>query len=90
MKNTNETKSNTINNVPKPISLVIGEFRENLAKTINESGLHISLIEMVVKEIYLEVCNQAEVISIREKNEYKKHLDEMNENIDLQILEGSK
>ena len=81
---------NTNNNIQKPISVMVDDFRKNLAQTINDAELHISLIEMIVKEIYLEVRHHAETLSLREQAEYQKHVDEMNENIDLQILEGSK
>lgn len=70
--NINNNIHNTINNIQKPVSLIIEEFKDNLATVINESGLHMSLIDMIVKEIYFEVHNQAELISAREKLEYER------------------
>ena len=41
----------------KPVSLLIEETKKSLAATINTCGLHISVIEMIMKELYLEVSN---------------------------------
>lgn len=64
--------NNTNNNIQKPVSVIIEETKGNLAKVINESGLHLSLIEMIFKDMYLEVCNQAERIYVREKAAYEQ------------------
>lgn len=39
----------------KPVSLIIEETKKSLADTINTCGLHISVIEMIMKELYSEV-----------------------------------
>ena len=60
----------------KPITMVINETRESLIKTINESNIPPFIMEMMLKDIYMEV-NQLNIdISIREKEEYLQSLKE--------------
>ena len=40
----------------KPISLVIEETKQSLIETVNNCRLHPSIIEMIVKDIYIEIC----------------------------------
>lgn len=36
----------------KPISIIINETRNNLANTINTSGLHPTLLQLIVKDVF--------------------------------------
>lgn len=48
----------------KPFSMMCEEFRQELANLINNSGLHISVIELILQNYLNEVDNIA-------KNQYK-------------------
>ena len=64
MENTNNIQ------IQKPLSLIIKDEREKLVQTINSIELHPVLLEMLMREIYLEVQNQAKYVSEREMQEY--------------------
>ena len=56
----------------KPFSLIIQETKQELIDVINNSNLHPSVIEMIVKDIYLEVNRlNAETIK-KEKEQFMK------------------
>ena len=57
----------------KPISLVIDDFKKNLAKTVNESGLPLCITEMVIKELYDEAKEFARQQLAMDKKEYAEH-----------------
>lgn len=67
-----------MSNIQKPVSVVIEETQQKLADVINESNLHIALLEMIVKELYLEIRTQAEIVSANEKAEYESLCNEAN------------
>ena len=79
MENTKNT-----NNIQKPISLIIDESKNAIVDAINNVQLHPVLLEMILKELYLEVQNQAIAATQREKNEYERLL---NENINDEVTE---
>lgn len=54
----------------KPISLIIEETKQSLTDTINTCRLHPAIVEMIVKDIYLEVCQFNATNTIREKENY--------------------
>lgn len=56
----------------KPISMVIEETKQSLAETINNCKLHPVIIEMLLKDIYFEVCQLNAVNSTKEKEQYLK------------------
>lgn len=64
--------------IQKPVSMVIDETREKFVKAINESNLHMTILEMIVKELYLEIRTQAELVSANEKAEYESLCNEEN------------
>jgi len=41
----------------KPISIAIEELRQNIINSINTSNLPPSVVEMIVKDVYVEVNN---------------------------------
>lgn len=54
----------------KPISLIIDETKQSLIETINGCKLHPSIIEMVIKDIYVEVSNLSSTVATKEKEQY--------------------
>jgi hypothetical protein len=54
----------------KPISVAIDELRENLTNVINTCGLHISIVDTVVAQIYGEVHHKEREIFESEKAKY--------------------
>ena len=54
----------------KPISMIIEETKKALTDTINMCRLHPAIIEMIVKDIYLEVCQFNAVNTTKEKELY--------------------
>ena len=67
---------NNTNNIQKPISLVIEDAKSTIVNAVNSVQLHPILLEMIVKELYLEVQNQARIVAQNEKFEYEKTLSE--------------
>lgn len=65
--------------IQKPVSLVIEDTRTEIAKVISESGLHISVIDMIVKELYIEIRSQAEKVLQAEMEEYQRRCEEIEE-----------
>lgn len=68
--------TNNINNIQKPISMVIEESKNTIVNAINSVQLHPTLLEIIIKELYLEVQNQAKVIAENERYEYERKLSE--------------
>lgn len=56
----------------KPVSMIIEETKQLLADAINNCKLHPSIIEMIVKDVYLEVCQLNMVNTTKEKEQYLK------------------
>ena len=54
----------------KPVSMIIEETKKSLTATINECRLHPAIIEMLVKDIYLDVCQFNAVNTAKEKEHY--------------------
>jgi hypothetical protein len=73
----------------KPFSLIIEETRQNIIDAINKSNLHPSIMEMIIKDIYLEVSRlNAETIK-REEEQFLKGIANVanNETINKDIKE---
>lgn len=64
------------NNIQKPISMVIEESKNAIVNVINSVQLHPMLLEMIVKELYLEIHHQATATAQREKEGYERTLTE--------------
>lgn len=54
----------------KPISMRIEETRSSIVDIINESKLHPSIIELMLKGIYLEAVMLSNEILNKEKNQF--------------------
>ena len=54
----------------KPISIVIDETRKSIVDIINKSKLHPSIVELMLKGIYLEATMLSNEVSQREKEIY--------------------
>ncbi len=52
----------------KGINLVVVCLRDQLVKDCNESGLPIKVVELVVKDLYMEVGRQALLVVEQERN----------------------
>lgn len=55
----------------KPASVLIEEFKADLCDIINTSPLHISIKELVLKNIYNEVSMKNTQVFMEEKNAYE-------------------
>lgn len=44
----------------KPISILLNESKQKLVTTINELQLHPSILELIVRELYVEIKVQAQ------------------------------
>ena len=60
----------------KPISMMIQETKQSLAEVINKSNLHPSIIELIVKDMYVEICQLNIANTAREKEQYLKESEE--------------
>lgn len=69
-------KQNTNQTPDKPLSVYIQETKQNLINAINNCGLHVTLIEMIMKDIYSEVKQQADLTHQRELEQYQQALTE--------------
>ena len=69
-------ENNTTNNIQKPISMIIKESKDIIVNAMNSVSLHPTLLEMIMKELYLEIQNQVKVTFERERYEYEKMLSE--------------
>jgi hypothetical protein len=57
------------------INLAVDELRNKLAKDINESGLPLSIVEMIMKDFYLQVAEMAAAQIRKEKEELQNDND---------------
>ena len=65
----------------KPASLLIQETRNNIINILNESKLHSSILELIMKDIMNDVTNASTRIKNKELEEYnKKVLEEAKNN----------
>ena len=65
----------------KPASLLIQETRNNIINILNESKLHSSILELIIKDIMNDVTNASTRIKNKELEEYnKKVLEEAKNN----------
>lgn len=57
------------------INLAVDELRNKLVKNINESGLPLSIVEMMMKDIYLQVAEATAAQIKKEKEELQNDND---------------
>ena len=53
----------------KPFSIIIEETKQKLVDVINQSNLHPSIVELIIKDIYFEV-NQLNIETIAKEKEH--------------------
>lgn len=63
----------------KPISFLINNLNSNIIKVINESNLHISVVDLVLGQVYSEVHQTAVRVAENEQAEYIKSKTEKKE-----------
>ena len=54
----------------KPFSIIVEETKQELIKVINKSNLHPTALEMIVKDIYLELNRLSTETKTREREQY--------------------
>lgn len=54
----------------KPVSLILEESKNTILEAINGCGLHPSLLEPIVRGIYLEIAELKKQIETKEAREY--------------------
>lgn len=65
----------------KPISMIIEETRKELINTINACGLHPSIMEMILKEIYQTYVEVKNNIEKQEMEKYLQNVETENDNL---------
>ena len=55
----------------KPISMLVKETKTNLIQGCNESKLHISVLQLIIKEMYDEISKVAQRVMEEEEVEYQ-------------------
>ena len=65
-----------MNKIEKPTAIAVRETKQKLINVINESGLYITLIEMIMKELYTEVKHQSDIVYQQELIHYQNALAE--------------
>ena len=53
-----------------PLSMVIENLKQNLANEINSAGLHISIVEAILGELYSEVRLKAKEVYDKDKAKF--------------------
>lgn len=62
----------------KPLTMIIKETKSKLANVCNESGLPFAVLDLVVKDFYLELRSLAERQSLEEETAYINTIKEEN------------
>lgn len=58
-----------------PISIVISDLKNKLVETINDSKLPLSILELVVKDLYNEINNAYKIQLVNDKKQYNQLLE---------------
>lgn len=66
----------------KKISVIIEEFKGSLVSVIQNSGLPVVIVDMILKDLYHEIHNLAIETTQKEVNEYKDFLKNQTEQDD--------
>ena len=67
----------------KPLSLILEESKNTILEAVNSCGLHPSLLEPIVKNIYLEILDLKKQIETKEAKEYYESLESKEDIIDV-------
>lgn len=54
----------------KPISMVIDDTQKSLSDIVNNCGLHPVIIEMILKDLYMNVCSFNITNTKKEREQY--------------------
>lgn len=60
----------------KPLSMVINDTKKKLVDTCNESQLPISILDLIVQDIYTEIHSLAERQALEDERSYKEKSEE--------------
>lgn len=79
-----------MNEPQKPISVIVNETKEDLVSAFNSAlhKLHPTLLEPIVRDLYLAIQNEKEKVEKAEKSKYEKDLEEFNNNSDEETDEN--
>lgn len=72
------------NNINKPITLIIEDFKKDLVDQINNSNLPIFIIESIVKDVYFEIKEVSKNKTEQDRVAYESSLG--NNKMDEKIL----
>lgn len=61
--------------IQKPLSLQIKETKDSIFKTINESGLHVSILLLLVSDLQKELARVNDSVMQQEVTTYEKSLE---------------
>lgn len=76
-----------MNEINKPITMVIKETKTKLANVCNESGLPPVILDLIVQGIYSEIHTLAERQTLEEENAYRRTIAATNLDGDSNELE---
>lgn len=65
---------NNIQTPDKPLSVYIQDAKQSIISAVNSTGLHITLVEMIMKELYNEIKQQADATYSHETQRYENEL----------------
>lgn len=60
----------------KPLSLIINETKQNMVAVINNSGLPLPLLEMLMKDIYIDIKTANDMQLKKDIEQYNNSLTE--------------
>ena len=66
----------------KPLTMVIKETKNNLAKICNESGLPPVILDLIIQGVYSEIHSLVERQTLEEETSYVKMLEESSKDED--------
>ena len=72
-----------MNNINKPISMVIKETERKLINVCNESGLSPTILDLIVRGVHANVHSLAERQAAEEEASYVKMLEEASQKADI-------
>lgn len=78
-----------MNEPQKPISVIVNETKADLVSAFNSAlhKLHPTLLEPIVRDLYLAVQNEKEKVEKGEKAQYEKDLEEFKNESDEELPE---
>ena len=71
----------------KPITVKIEELKQKLVADVNNSGLHLYIVDSVFKELYNEIHVTLANLTKQEVEDYNKAISEENEKVSENAIE---